>query len=369
MGIGLYIHIPFCARKCPYCDFYSVKYDEELADGYVSAVIRNISAYSERYGKINADTIYFGGGTPSLLSPSRIDRIISAAEKKWSVSPDAEISMECNPTLSKREKLGEYRKSGVNRISFGIQSFNDNELKALGRLHTAQGAVRAVENAYGAGFDRISADLMLGIEGQTCESIAENVRILDRLPVEHISAYMLKIEEGTPFDCDEIKNRVPTDEKSADFYIYAAGLLEDAGFRQYEISNFCKQEGYSRHNLLYWKCDEYVGIGASAHSCFRGARYAVPGDIQRFIDADVQTEEVTDDNPCGFEEYAMLRLRLTEGLCLDDCAARFGIDTGEILRKAEIFRKNGLLTTDGGRIALTREGFLVSNGIIAQLVL
>lgn len=369
MEIGLYIHIPFCARKCPYCDFYSVRYDSALVAGYVSAVMRNISAYADRYGKLSVGTVYFGGGTPSLLSPAYIDGILSCVREKFSLSPDAEVTMECNPTLSDREKLSAYRKSGVNRISFGVQSFDDNELEFLGRLHTADNAVRAIENAHRAGFDRISADLMLGIQGQTTDSIAGNIAMADKLPIEHISAYMLKIEEGTPFDCDKVRAEVPSDEKTADFYLFATELLEKAGFLQYEISNFAKQEGYSRHNLLYWKCDDYVGIGASAHSCFGGTRYAVPGDIQRFIDADFQVEEVTDDSPCGFEEYAMLRLRLTEGLFLGECRERFGTDTDALLKKAEIFRKNGLLTTDNGRIALTKRGFLVSNGIIAQLVL
>lgn len=370
MDLGLYIHVPFCVKKCPYCDFYSVRYEKELAERYISALMRNFAAYRERCKEHTVTSVYFGGGTPSLLSPEMISRLLSFVGESFSLSPDAEITMEANPSLSGKDRLSLYRKSGVNRISFGVQSFSDEELSFLGRLHNAEGARKAVLNAYSAGFDNISADIMLGIKGQTLSSLKDTINTAAELPLSHISAYMLKIESGTPFDCDEMRSAVASDDDSAELYLAAVKELERSGFIQYEISNFAKEGRKSRHNLLYWKCGEYVGFGAAAHSCFGGTRYAVPCDIRLFLDSDVQTEEVTEDNPCDFEEYAMLRLRLTEGLSLSDCERKYDVEIKSILQKAEPLEKSGLLRIcDNDIITLTPSGFLVSNGVIERLVI
>lgn len=369
MGIGVYIHVPFCVGKCPYCDFYSVRYNPADVNDYVDAIIRNLRHFFEENGRVSAKSVYFGGGTPLLLSPSMIYRILSAVETFFEAEQNAEITAEANPTLSSRERLSEYRAAGLDRISFGVQSFNDDELKTLGRIHTADGARKAVENAYAAGFDNISADIMLGIIGQDKLSLENTLDTAGKLPLSHISAYMLKIEDGTRYDCGEIRKALPDEDETADLYLAAVDGLEKRGFGQYEISNFAKEGRESRHNLLYWECGDYVGFGPAAHSCFKGTRYAVPRDIRLFNVSDRQVEEMTEAHPCDFEEYAMLRLRLTNGLSLSECVAKFGADAEKILRLAEPMRENGLLNIKEDRIILTPRGFLVSNGIIERLIL
>ena len=228
---GLYIHVPFCRRKCLYCDFYS-QTDLSLTDSYVKAVIRNIRA-----ANITADTVYFGGGTPSLLSGAQIYDILSAAD----ISADAEISAECNPDSTTLQLMRDFRAAGINRLSIGIQSFNDDELKMMGRLHNSRQAAEAVQNAQKAGFENISADLMLGLPYQTEETVLDNIRKLAELNVTHISAYMLKIEENTPLaGCPELVSAAADDDKSADIYLMAVDMLAENGFGQYEISNFAK---------------------------------------------------------------------------------------------------------------------------------
>ena len=367
--LGVYIHIPFCARKCPYCDFYSTKYDKETVSSYIDALIRNFKAFKEENGKKEIVSVYFGGGTPILLSPSQFDVILSSLFECFSFSDDIEITAEANPSMSDKNKLSLYRKTGINRISFGVQSFNDNELKALKRTHTAEGAIRAIENAYISGFENISADIMLGIPYQTKESLSSTLETAVNLPLSHISAYILKIEENTPFNSDDIRKTLPDDDTVADFYLQTIDTLEKKGFLQYEISNFAKKERQSRHNLLYWKSDDYIGFGAAAHSCYLGSRFAVPSDIASFTENSIQKKIITDDNPCDFSEYAMLRLRLKEGLSLKDAEKKFSFDKETILRRAEKFRKAGLLETDGETLKLTGKGFLVSNGIISDLIL
>ena len=235
--------MPFCRRKCLYCDFYS-QTDLSLTDSYVKAVVRNIRA-----ANITADTVYFGGGTPSLLSGAQIYDILSAAD----ISADAEISAECNPDSATLQLMRDFRAAGINRLSIGIQSFNDDELKMMGRLHNSRQAAEAIQNAQKAGFENISADLMLGLPYQTEETVRDNIRKLAELNVTHISAYMLKIEENTPLaGCPELVSAAADDDKSADIYLMAVDMLAENGFGQYEISNFAKAGYECRHNLKYW---------------------------------------------------------------------------------------------------------------------
>ena len=367
--LGVYIHIPFCARKCPYCDFYSTKYNKETVSLYVDSIIRNFRAFSLENGKKEIVSVYFGGGTPILLSPSQFYLLLSSLSECFSFSEDIEITTEANPSMSDKNRFSEYRKTGLNRISFGVQSFNETELKSLQRTHTAEGAIRAIENAYSAGFDNISADIMLGIPHQTKESLSSTLETAGDLPLSHISAYMLKIEEGTPFDSDEIIKTLPDDDTTAELYLHTIETLEKKGFLQYEISNFAKKGRQSRHNLLYWESADYIGFGAAAHSCYLGSRFAVPSDIASFTENSIQGKIITDENPCDFSEYAMLRLRLTEGLSLKEAEKRFSFDKETILHRAEKFRKAGLVNVSDDVISLTKNGFLVSNGIISDLVL
>ena len=354
MQRGLYIHVPFCLSKCPYCDFYSVKYDKETADNYAKAVIRNIRHYSGEF-----DTVYFGGGTPFLLW-DRICEILSFVD----TAKDAEISVEANPCTVDAQKLAALHNAGVNRISFGVQSLCDDELKALGRRHDAYTAVKAIKTAKDQGFDNISADIMLGTPGQTGNSAARTVQQLAELPVTHISAYMLKIEENTPFA--KMTLDLPNEDEMCSLYLKTTEQLKSLGFEQYEISNYSKKGFNCRHNLKYWNCEEYLGIGPAAHSYYKGERFFAERDLNAFISEEYQKNIIEDGKPGGHEEYAMLRLRLTEGLSLSEYAIRGG-DTDTIKHALKAIPCE-YYSFDGDRISLTPEGFLVSNMIIGKLL-
>lgn len=345
---GLYIHVPFCLSKCPYCDFYSAKFSQKSAEKYAAAVVRNLRQYDGQF-----DTVYFGGGTPILLS-GFIGEILSAAD----ISKNAEITAEANPCLCTDEKLYELRKAGVNRISIGVQSLCDKELSALGRRHSAAQAETAVIKARAAGFDNISADLMLGIPEQTQQSLSETIEQLCALPISHVSAYLLKIEAGTPFGNNPPKN-ISDEDEAAELYLSAVKLLSERGFVQYEISNFAKAGYESRHNLKYWRREEYLGIGPAAHSFYKGQRFAVPRDLTRFIESERQSEDITDGAPDEFEEHVMLGLRLSEGVSEELWKPL----SGALKRIPKKY-----YSLIGGRLSLTAEGFLLSNEIIALLL-
>ena len=361
-NLGLYIHIPFCLRKCPYCDFYSVCLDEDLKERYVSSVVSCIEHYKNPERTV--DSIYFGGGTPSLLSENDVFRILETADKCFSVS-GAEITMEANPSSATFEKLLGYRRSGVNRLSFGIQSLNDLELSDLGRLHDSRTAIEAVNNAKKAGFNNLSADLMLGISRQTQESLCNSISALSKLDIQHVSAYMLSIEESTPYAKMKSSLLLPDEEKTADLYITTCNELEKHGFEQYEISNFAVKGFESRHNLKYWQLEEYLGIGPAAHSFYNGKRSYYPRDIEKFIMGDFSM--MSDDTFNPAEEYIMLSLRLKNGLDLKT-AQEYGVDTEKLLEKAQRFIKQNLIILDNNRLHYTKEGFLVSNYIISELM-
>ena len=290
---GIYIHVPFCARKCPYCAFYSEAYSASMAESYTEAVLRNIAAY-EGQG-IAADTLYFGGGTPSLLAPAQTEEIINAAKRVFALD-NAEVTLECNPCTVNPEKLSAFRTAGVNRLSVGFQSADDGELALLGRLHNTDRAVKCVLDAAEAGFENISCDLMTALPGQTPQKLAHSIKTISELPVKHISAYILKPEEGTPFDTEKLRASLPDEDETAALYLETVRLCEEAGFLQYEISNFAKPGFESRHNLKYWRChrDDYIGIGPGAHSFFGGVRFACPEELGSFIEDSVQQRTVTD---------------------------------------------------------------------------
>lgn len=360
--LGLYIHVPFCGKKCSYCDFYSVGYSRSAEQLYTEAVIRNIRHYSDK--TIPLDTVYFGGGTPSLLSVGHISDIISEIGKNFDLTKEAEITLEANPNTVTPEKLRELRNIGVNRLSIGVQSMNDTELSFLGRTHNAERAKKAVLDARDAGFSNISCDIMIALPGQTLQSLERSVELLTALPINHISAYILKIESGTPFDCGEIRSVMPDEDTTSELYLELIEMLRKRGFFQYEISNFSFPGYESRHNCRYWKCLDYIGIGPNAHSCYNGRRFAAAPDIQAFIDSPVQPVTITDDSPCGFEEYTMLRLRLTEGLDLDSVAEH----REQIEKKIPPLLKAGYVKYNGSSVSLTEKGFLMSNSVIGFLI-
>lgn len=360
--LGIYIHVPFCVKKCSYCDFYSVSYENDISEKYVDAVIRNLRYYSDK--KRITDTVYFGGGTPSLLSVEQIQRILDEAGKNFSLSADAEITLETNPSTVDFVKLSELRKTGINRLSIGVQSMIDSELAFLGRIHTAERAERSVYDAYKAGFENISCDVIIALPEQSAESLRYTLERVTDMPIKHVSAYILKTEQGTPFDCDEIKKRLPDDDTTAEIYLEMVRLLESRGFEQYEVSNFAEKGFESRHNCRYWKCYDYIGIGPSAHSCNGGKRFAVGRNLREFIDSDIQKTEITDEKPCGFEEYAMLRLRLKEGLDLDSVPEHKDM----ITKKIPELIKSGYIDYNGKSVSLTPKGFLMSNSVIEYLI-
>ncbi len=360
--LGLYFHVPFCGKKCSYCNFYSVCYSKQQTELYIEAVLRNIRHYGDK--RTIVDTVYFGGGTPSVLTSEQIFTILECVNDNFTVCDSAEVTLESNPSTLTFDKLKKLRYSGINRLSIGVQSMRDDELRFLGRLHNSERAVKAVEDAFSAGFDNISCDLMIALPNQSDLSLEYSINRLTELPIRHVSAYILKIEEGTPFDCDDVKNILPDEDKSADLYLKMCELLEKRGFMQYEVSNFAQKGFESKHNTRYWKCLEYLGIGPSAHSCFNGKRFAVPDDIENFINSEIQPTFITDESPCGFEEYSMLRLRLKEGLLL----SRVPEKRRDIEKKLPSLVKAGYVEFDGKTVSLTRKGFLMSNSVIEYLI-
>lgn len=362
---GLYIHIPFCRSKCPYCDFYSLRLDESAANVYTDTLIHRIPALAAKYN-ITADTVYIGGGTPSALGAERLGRIIGAA-REFS-SSECETTVEINPFDAAKRDLdfALLREAGVNRISMGMQSANDGERRALGRLSGRDDVSLAVKRAQDAGIDNISLDLMLAVPGQTVKSLKDSIAFCADAGVRHVSAYILKIEEGTRFYEKRGELTLPDEDATCELYLTACEELEKRGFMQYEISNFAEPGYESRHNLKYWDCDEYLGIGPAAHSFIDGRRFFFPRDIESFIAGC----EPTDDGEGGsFEEYLMLRLRLNKGLVFSEAEERFGHGVPEdIIKKCIEFSKAGLTVCDNSRIALTRQGFLVSNAVISELI-
>ena len=354
MQRGLYIHVPFCLSKCPYCDFYSIKYDSETAESYTNAVIRNIKHCGGKF-----DTVYFGGGTPFLLW-DKIGNILAYVDTETG----AEITVEANPCTVDAQKLAAVRNAGVNRISFGVQSLCDDELKALGRRHNADQAIDAIKIAKKQGFDNISADIMLGTPMQTLDSLTHTIQRLSELPVTHISAYMLKIEENTPFA--KAKLEFPDEDEVCSLYLKAVEQLSNSGFDQYEISNFSKKGFPCRHNLKYWNCEEYLGIGPAAHSYYKGKRFFVKRDLNTFISDAYQKISIEDGDPGGYEEYAMLRLRLTEGLSLSEYGLRGG--NVQMLKSMLNTIPREYYFFDRDNVSLTPKGFLVSNMIICKLL-
>lgn len=365
--IGLYVHVPFCQSKCPYCDFYSLPYSSKAADDYTQGVLRAIS--TQPFGVHTADSLYFGGGTPVLLGPERLGRIVSACQEAFGLDLEkAEITVEANPSAVMGPTLAALREVGLNRISLGVQSFQPEELAALGRSHSASQARRAIEDAYTAGFHRITADLMLAIPGQTGDSLKRSIDTLTHLPVSHISAYLLSVEEDTPFGQRRDSLVLPDEDETAQLYLDCVEWLGQAGFAQYEISNFARDGHVARHNLKYWQGKPYLGIGPAAHSYMDGQRFFFPKDLAGFTAAIRPFSLTVEDGVGGgFEETAMLALRLCTGLNLshhdlpEEAAQR-------MLAKAKELAAGGLTVVNGSRITLTPAGFLLSNAVTTALL-
>ncbi len=352
-NLGLYIHIPFCQKKCAYCDFYSAFQSESLMDNYVAALKRDIKQWG---GYINRpiDTIYLGGGTPSLLG-ERIITLLECINENFNVLENAEITLEINPQKDIENVLKSAKQAGVNRLSIGAQSGIDSELFALGRTHTKSDTENAVRLARSLGFDNISLDLMLGLTNSNTDTLKQSLDFLLSLNPEHISAYILKIEPKTLFYKERESLNLPDEDAVCDQYLYMCDYLENNGFSHYEISNFSRDDKMGKHNLKYWRCQEYLGLGPSAHSYLDGKRFYFERDLKAYIKG---TTPIADGDGGSEEEKLMLGLRLKEGV---DYAAL-------PQTKADLFIKNGLAQTTNGKFHLTNKGFLISNAIIGELI-
>lgn len=356
MNIGLYIHIPFCKKKCNYCDFYSVGGADGVPAEYIQAVKKQIAAHQP----FTAATVYFGGGTPSLLTPRQVADILSTVD----IAPGAEITLEANPDTLTFEKLQGFRKAGVNRLSIGVQTVYNSSLATLGRIHDAEKAALAFKWARQAGFENISGDLMIGLADYSHEEMYATIDFLKERGAVHISAYMLKVEEGTPFYYDTPDN-LADEEQMADYYLAACERLAELGYRQYEISNFCMDDYYSRHNTIYWKLEDYLGIGPGAHSCINNQRFYYPRNLTEFI---TNPQKIA-DGTADADDYIMLSLRLGSGLDFSQLENRYGlVPNAFVKRKLGIYAKQGFINYDGNTVSLKPTGFLAENVIASDIM-
>ena len=362
-NIGLYLHIPFCKSKCPYCDFYSFSGKDTEKDEYTKILKDRILRISNLQCK--GDTLYIGGGTPSVLGAENLKTLVDTCKNDF-LTDDAEITVECNPHGLNEDFFKTLYDCGVNRISMGLQSAVDNERRILGRLSDRNQVENAVKMAQRVGFSNITLDVMLGIPNQTEKNLNETLDFCISLGVPHISAYMLKLEENTHFYKNQEKYNFPDDDLTADLYLQMCETLHSNGVMQYEISNFSKNGFESRHNLKYWHCEEYLGLGPSAHSFLNGKRFYFDRDFKAFMNGN----SPIDDGVGGdFTEYAMLNLRLVEGLNENKVFERFGHNIPkEMYEKSQIFIDNGYMLKNENGLALTRNGFLMSNSILAEIL-
>jgi oxygen-independent coproporphyrinogen-3 oxidase len=374
---GIYIHIPFCRSRCSYCDFATGMYESDLAEHYVSSLAREIESFGEVEFAEPVDTIFFGGGTPSLLSPPQVEMILSAVQKRFVVSAGAEVTMEMNPGTVTPEGLAAFRQLGINRASFGAQTFDDGELARLGRSHSADETRRTFGDLREAGFDNVSFDLIAGLPGQTIEGWRRNLDEAFALKPEHLSFYLLEVHEGTPLAKHIREGLQPKPDEDLAIAMYELMLdrASDAGYQHYEISNLCLPGFESAHNTKYWTAAPYYGFGCSAHSydgLFR--RWANERDLVRYMEmveqndkAIVSETQLTDGERQA--EAVFLGLRMMQGMSLQGYQQEFGCDLrieheNDLVR----FREAGLIECNGDLLKLTRAGALLSNEVFSAFV-
>ena len=376
--LGLYFHIPFCLSKCAYCDFFSfVPSNEDLIGRYFDALIKHMEDYKKAAEAHVVNTVFIGGGTPTCVPTEHLIRLIKAAKKTFNVAPNAEITIEANPATVDLNSLKKLRRLGVNRISIGLQSASDEELRSLSRIHTRRQFEQSYIIARKAGFTNVNVDLMFGIPGQSRDTLRKNLRYLMRINPEHISLYDLKIEPGTPFDLHRAELALPTEDEEADMYLEAVEFLNTQGYIQYEISNFAKNGCRCRHNLKYWTGGEYLGFGPSAHSYFSNVRFAFVRDLDAYLNAieipasriklTSSMEEISPQERIG--EYIMLHLRLTSGVRLSEFAYEFRRDFDELYgAKMKKYIDRGFAVRREDSVALTPAGMFVSNYILSDIL-
>ena len=370
--VEIYIHIPFCIRKCDYCDFLSgPSRPKEQAD-YVQALLREIQAVEEGEGR-SVSSIFIGGGTPSVLDERLLGDILKEIRNRFKMEEDAEITIEVNPGTANIGKLQAYREMGINRLSIGLQSPQDRELKILGRIHNYEQFLETYQEARTVGFDNINIDLMSAIPDQTYEGWAKNLRTAAELEPEHISAYSLIVEEGTPFAARKLN--LPDEDTEYNMYEATAQILKEYGFEQYEISNYARKGRECRHNVGYWTRQDYLGFGLGASSLYGKERFANTADMKKYLENSRNPEKIREKEPSltredEMAEFMFLGLRMTKGISKADFQKCFGCTIesvyGEVLEKYESM---GLLLEQDGRIFLSREGIHVSNSIMAEFLL
>ena len=376
--LGLYLHIPFCRSKCAYCDFYSfVPSNDELVERYVNALILHMQSYRAGAKGYAPDTVFIGGGTPTTLPPELLLKLIRAVHRNFSVVRDAEWTVEANPATVDVSLLNRLRRAGVNRLSMGLQSANNNELAALSRIHRREDFEASYRAARRARIGNINVDLMFGIPYQTRQSFMKTLRYVVHLAPEHISLYDLMLEPGTKLYAQRQSLPFPDEDAEADMYLAAVEFLAQNGYAQYEISNFARPGYMCRHNLKYWNCEEYLGLGVAAHSFFMGSRFSFIRNLDRYLNGlEIPSSAIrlTDQNDVvspreRLGEYVMLRLRLTAGIDTRDFARRFGASFEQLYGpRLTPYVQHGYATFKDGVFALTPRGMFVSNYILSDIL-
>jgi len=370
MPAGIYVHIPFCQSKCPYCDFYSVEKDDDLISEFSDALLTEIQIHAKTKWKDRVyNTIYFGGGTPTLASPETIEAVIKNLRNSFNVSPRSEITIEANPETVSDGLLENLKAAGINRVSIGVQSFDDSVLKTLGRIHDSDKARSAIDSAFKAGFERVSIDLMFGVPGQTIDSWRDTLQEAVSKNPMHVSAYGLTIEKGTPFDKMVSSGELvlPDDDTQAEMYQLMFQLLSEAGLKRYEISNFAKLGYESQHNVKYWRDDIFLGLGPAAHSYDGERRMAHYKNVEKYLAAIRKGK-----SPVNFKEKLTPEQRAEERLLLGLRLAE-GIDYNIIKdvvneENCEKLKSEGYITRKLNNIVLTDKGFLVADDVIVRLL-
>lgn len=372
--LGVYIHIPFCASKCGYCDFYSLSGCDHMMPDYQDALIDHIEESAQSLKSYEVDSVYFGGGTPSFYGADRIVEIFNTLKLNGNVRLDSEVTVECNPDSTSLNALKLLREEGVNRLSLGVQSANNDLLKLIGRRHNFQQVKRSMQDARDAGFENISLDLIYGLPSQSKSDWAETLARIIELHPEHISCYGLKLEEGTPmYERYKGSPILPDDDEQADMYFYAADVLERYGYKQYEISNFAAKGFESKHNLKYWNLDDYMGFGPGAHSCVGNLRYSFVKDLKQYISGVARGASIIDEyrqiDPLERAvEYIMLGMRTSNGISEHDYRTRCQCDWRPIHKVLLAFAEKGWAEKTGDRWHFTVPGYLISNTLIGILL-
>ncbi len=362
--LSLYLHIPFCKKKCAYCSFYSTAVTNEMTSNFVTALTNEIKKWGGRTDR-PINTIYFGGGTPSALDIAQIKALIECIFSCFNVNKDCEITFELNPEKADFEYLKALKELKINRLSIGMQSADDFMLKLLGRRHTCDDTKACINTARSVGFNNISLDLMLCLPNSNKATLEKSLEFIKAVSPEHISAYMLSLEENTLLYKKKYLYTFPDEESEAEEYLYLCNALKEMGYNHYEISNFCKEGFHSRHNNVYWNCQEYIGIGPSAYSYFEGERFHYANDLRAFIKG---SDTVYDEEGGSLYEYVMLKLRLSSGLNQKELKQLYNKTfSNKFIEKANMLKAAGLVNFSGESISLTENGMLISNSIITEL--